>query len=235
MTAPFLAWSHSRRKLYKSCPKALYHTAVLKKNHPDYAPYVGSKAQQDGTDIDAALTARISAGTPLAPQYAPYEGICQVVLAAPGTKLTQVKLGFDQAFQSCGYMDWDRTWLRVIYDLAIVNPAAKRACIWDWKNGQVWPDEDQNKLFAATGFLAWPEVDTIQTSYVWLKHGVTSDKTYHRREAADMWNDLLSDVERMQVSYQTNHWPATPSKSACRYCQVNAMGKCPVAAVKFGG
>lgn len=229
----FLPWSHSRRKTYKSCPKMLYHTAVLKKNHPDYAPYIGSKAQQAGTDIDDALTNRISKGVALAPQYAPYEPMCQVVLAAPGTKLTQVKLAFDQSFKLCGYTDWDRAWLRVIYDLAVIN--GEHAYLVDWKNGQIWLDEDQLALFAVTAFYAYPEVQVADTSYAWLSHGLTSDKKYHRRDAPDIWATLLPDVERMQASFKANHWPATPSNRACGYCQVNAAGKCPVAAVAFKG
>jgi hypothetical protein len=99
----------------------------------------------------------------------------------------------------------------------------------------VWLDEDQLKLFAAVGFIQFPEVDTFDTSYIWLKHGITSDSTYHRRELPDLWAELLPDVERMQASYKANHWPATPSKRACKFCAVNKAGKCAVAAVPFGG
>ena len=133
-------------------------------------------------------------------------------------------------------MDWDRAWLRVIYDLAIVNVPEKHAFIWDWKNGIVWPDDDQLKLFAATGFLYWPEIDTISTSYVWLKHGTTSDATYRRKDLPEMWSELLPDVERLQSSFKANHWPAEPrrGKATCKWCPVNRAGKCDRAAGPYG-
>lgn len=227
----FLPWSHSRRHTYKDCPKQLFHTAVARKGTGDRVEYVQSQAAADGDAIDRALSARIRDATPLPPGYQPYEGICELVLSLPGTKFTQMRLAFDRAFQPCGYMDWDRTWLRVIYDLAIVNPAEKHADIWDWKNGKVWIDEDQLMLFAATGFLIWPEVDTINTKYVWLQHGIISPKSYRRRDAPEMWAALLPDIERMQTSFKTNHWPAAPArgKASCGWCSVNKAGKCAAA------
>lgn len=234
MTAPFLAWSHSRRNTFCDCPKWLYHTAVAKKGHPDRVEFEQTQPMLDGNEVDNALTARISKGTALPMKFEPYEGICQAVLDAPGVKLTQVKLALDQAFQPCGYMDWDRAWVRVIYDLAIIN--GTHAFLWDWKNGQIRVDDSQLKLFSAAGFHQYPEVEVIDTSYVWLKHGITSDARYHRRELPDLWNALLPDVERMQVAFKNNHWPAEPKNGArtCKWCPINKAGKCDRAAGPYG-
>ena len=235
--ADFLAWSHSRRKVYLACPKQLWHTAVAPKGSLEHVPYMESKAQRDGNEIDNALSARIGASVPLPEKFAQWEPVCALVITSPGTKFTQMRIAFDQSLKVCGYTDWDKTWLRAIYDLAIVRPADHYALIWDWKNGSIWPDDDKLKLFAATGFLAWPEVDTIDTSLVWLKHGITSDRQYLRRELPEMWNDLLPDVERMQVSYKTGHWPAEPArgKQTCGWCPVNKAGKCDRAAGPYKG
>lgn len=232
MTVDFLAWSHSRRKTFCDCPKQLYHTQIAKKGHPDRVDFVQTKAMIDGNLVDDALTKRISLGTPLPPQYEPYEGMVQAVLSAPGTKFTQMKLALDQTFSPCGYMDWDNAWVRVIYDIAIID--GEYAFLGDWKNGQIWLDEEQLRLFATVGFHVFPEVQTIDTSYIWLKHGITSDKSYDRRELPDMWQTFIPTIERMQASFKTNHWPATPSKQACRWCSVNQAGKCAEAAVPFG-
>ena len=229
----FIAWSHSRRKDYLECPRMLYHKSVAKKGHPDRVEFVQTKAQADGTAIDDALTARISKGTPLPPQYAPYEGMVAAVIAAPGAKFTQMKLTLDRDFKLCGWFDSD-AWVRAIYDVAVINGA--HGFLGDWKNGQVWIDEDQLKLFAAAGFLAFPELEVIDTAYIWLKHGRTSDKTYTRRELPDLWADLLPDVERMQISYRTNHWPANPKrgKGTCKWCPANQVGKCAEAQGPYG-
>ena len=220
----FLAWSHSRRKTYLDCPRQLWHN-IAPKGHPDRVEYVQTAAMAAGNEVDDALTNRIGKGTPLPTKFAPYEPLAQIVLAAPGTKYTQLKVTFDQQFQTCGWFD-KQAWLRSAYDVAIVNGA--HAFIGDWKNGALWPDSEQLRLFAATAFMLFPEVDVIDTSYIWLKHGVTTDETYHRRELTDLWQTFLPDVERMQISHRTNHWPATPARGAktCAYCPANKAGKC---------
>lgn len=228
MTADFLAWSHSRRNTYLECPKKLWHTAVAKKGHPERIEFSQSAAMIAGNLIDDALTKRISGNVPLPSQFAPYEPMAAAVLAAPGTKMTQVKLALDQAFQPCGFMDWDRAWLRVIYDVAVLN--GEHGWLGDWKNGQIWLESDQLKIFAAAGFHHFPELQVIDSSYVWLAHGQTSDATYRRKDLPELWGELLPAVENMQVSYKTNHWPPTPSKRACKFCEVRKRGMCPVGA-----
>jgi hypothetical protein len=235
MTADFLAWSHSRLKMFLECPKQVWHNAAAPRNHPDRIEFRQSKAMLDGVEVDNALTARISAGTPLPPKFEPYEPIAQMVMAAPGTKFTQMSLALDKSFRPCGYKDWGNAWVRVIYDLAIIN--GDHAYIWDWKNGMIWPDDAQLRLFATVGFHQFPEVMTIDTSYIWLKHGQTSDKTYRRREIADLWQTFLPDVERLQVAFKSNHWPASPvkGKATCSRCSVNEAGRCSEAQGPFGG
>lgn len=235
MSAAFLSWSFSRLKQFKDCPKQLYHNAVAPKYHPDRVPYVEGKAQRDGKLVDEALTRRIASGVPLPLQYQPYEGMVQAIMKAPGAKLAQMQIALNQAFQQVGSQDWDNAWVRTIYDIAIVN--GEHGFIGDWKNGQVWIDEDQLRLFAATGFHVFPELEVIDTAYIWLKHGITSDKTYTRRELPDMWNTFLPDVERMQVAYKTTHWPAAPRKGdkTCRWCPANQAKKCAQAQGPYGG
>jgi hypothetical protein len=86
------------------------------------------------------------------------------------------------------------------------------------------------------GFLAFPELEVIDTAYIWLAYGRTSDETYTRRELPDLWADLLPDVERMQISYRTNHWPANPKrgKGTCKWCPANQVGKCVEAQGPYG-
>lgn len=217
------------------CPKAFYHKAVVKKGHPDRIDFVQTQAMKDGNAVDDALTARISKGTPLPSQYAPYEDVCKLVLATPGVKYTQLKLALDIAFKPCGYMDWDTAWCRAIYDVAVINKT--HAFIGDWKNGTIWLDSDQLKLFAATAFHTFPELETVDTSYIWLRHGTTSDAHYTRRELGDIWNELLPPVERMQASFKSNHWPANPARKekSCAKCSVNAAGKCSEAQGPYKG
>lgn len=233
--ANFLAWSFSRLKQFLDCPRQVWHNAVAPRGHPDRIEFVQSKAMLDGIEVDNALTARISKGTVLPLKFQPYEPIAKMVVDAPGAKFTQMQLALDQTFKPVGYKDWDNAWVRVIYDLAIIDK--DHAFIWDWKNGQVWLDEKQLMLFATVGFHQFPELEYISTSYVWLKHGTTSDKSYHRRELPELWQVFLPDVERMQVAFKNNQWPATPARGdkTCAYCSVNAAKKCSEAQGPYKG
>ena len=231
----FIAWSHSRRKDFLECPKAFYHKNVAPKGSPDKIEFTQTQAMKDGNAVDDALTARISKGTPLPPQYAPYEAMAAAVLAAPGQKFTQMQLALDQVYKPCGYRDWDTAWCRAIFDVAVLNK--DHAFIGDWKNGQIWLDSDQLKLFAAVAFHTFPEIDSVDTSYIWLKPGITSDEHYTRRELGDIWAALMPPVERMQVCFKTNHWPATPARGekSCARCSVNQAGKCKEAQGPYKG
>jgi hypothetical protein len=231
--ADWIAWSHSRRKDWMECPRMFYHKNVAPKGSADRIEFVQTAAMRAGNLIDDALTQRIAKGTPLPPQFAPYEPMAAAVLAAPGAKYTQLRVTLDQAFKPCGYFD-STAWCRSIYDVAVIN--GSHAFIGDWKAGQIWLDEDQLKLFAATSFHQFPELEVVDTAYIWLKHGVTSDKTYARRELPELWMGLLPEIERLQVAFRNNHWPAAPKrgKNSCSRCNVNQQGKCSEAKGPYG-
>lgn len=218
---------------FLECPRQLYHNAVAPKGHPDRVEFIQTKAMIEGNLVDGALATRISDGTPLPPQYAPYEPMVAALLAAPGTKYTQLKVTLDRAFKPCGYFD-SGAWCRSIYDVAIINQ--EHAFIGDFKNGMIWLDTNQLALFAATAFHQFPELTVVDTSYIWLKHGQTSDATYRRKELNDLWQLFIPDEERLQACYKTGHWPAAPKKGAksCSRCGANQAGKCSEAQGPYG-
>ena len=218
--------------MFLECPGKLWHCAVAPKGHPDRAEYFESAAMRAGKEIDAALTARISKGTPLPAKYAQHEPMAAMIVAIPGAKLTQVQIALNAALKPVGYFA-DDVWVRVAYDLAILQPPY--GFLWDWKNGQLWLDETQNRLYSAVGFHWAQDIDVWDTEYVWLSHDKISPKVYHRRELDELWHTFLPDVERMQVANANQHWPKTPSKRACKFCDANRTGICKEAVVRYGG
>jgi hypothetical protein len=234
MRTDYLAWSHSRMSQFLECPKQLYHNAVAPKGSADRIEFTQTPQMIAGNLVDDALTKRISNGTPLPSQYAPYEPMVAAILAAPGVKFAQLKVTLDRTFKPCGYFDAG-AWVRSIYDVAVIN--GDYAFIGDFKNGMIWPDTNQLKLFAATAFHQFPELEVVSTSYIWLKHGQTSDETFRRKELNDLWQVFIPDEERMQACYQTGHWPAAPKRGAksCERCNVNQAGKCDKAQAPYKG
>ena len=231
--ANHLAWSYSRLKTFNDCPRQLWHN-IAPKGHPDRVEYVETVATKAGNAVDAALTARLATKAPLPAEFAKYEGLAAAVEAAPGQTFTQMQLALDQSLKPCGYKDWDNAYVRVIYDFAKIN--GERGFLGDWKNGQIWLDEGQLRLFATVGFHVFPEVQVFDTSYIWLKHDKTSDETYHRRDLSEMWMTFMPDVERMQIAFKTGQFPATPKrgKASCKWCPANAQHKCLSAQGPYG-
>ena len=234
MSNDFIAWSHSRRNLWIQCPKQFYHANVAPKGSPDHVEFRQTPAMLAGLEVDDALTKRIANGTPLPLKYSPFEPMAAAVLAAPGAKFTQLKVTLDQSFNPCGYFD-KQAWCRAIYDVAVIN--GSHAFIGDWKAGQIWLDTDQLALFAATAFHQFPELEVVDTSYIWLRSGQTSDATYRRKELPEIWAALLPEVEQLQIAFRTNHWPAAPKRGAksCKQCGANQAKLCDKAEGPYGG
>lgn len=235
--ANFLSWSYSRLQKYLACPWNAWCMSIAPKWDPNRVPYQANEHQAAGTAVDDALTARGQSGTPLPPQYRHLEPLAAVLAGAPGAKLYQLDLALDRSFRQCGSKDWDNCWVRVKIDYA--NVQGRWAYFIDHKNGKVNIDEKQLKLYSAVGFMVLPEVDVIDVSYNWLNYNDTTDRTYHRGELGALWQEFLPDVERMNVSFATNTWPATPENkvngaSVCKWCDVNRLRKCAVAKVPFG-
>lgn len=233
----FVAWSYSRLKMFRECPRKAYFSSIAP--WAERIPFEENHHMKAGTAVDDALTARLSARQPLPPQYTHLEPWPALVDSLPGHTFTQLEVALDQSFQVVPYFAGrgqpQLAWVRGKFDVAKVNGIY--AWIGDWKNGQVAPEMDQLKLFAALGFRLWPEVQVIDTDYIWLKHDLPTSDHFERRQEPDLWAEFMQDVERMQVANRTNQWPATPSKDKwgwnCKRCDVNKHGKCKDAAVAY--
>src|SRR3990167_3968341 len=115
-----LAWSYSRLKTFLACPKQLWHS-IAPRGHEDRIEFVQTQAMKDGNEVDEALTARVSKGVALPLKFSHLEPVAATVLASPGTKFTQMRLALNESFEPCGYKDWDNAWVRVIYDVAVID------------------------------------------------------------------------------------------------------------------
>lgn len=217
-----LAWSHSRVDDFKKCPRMLYHKAVLKD-----CPFESSPAAEEGKRVHKILEDRISKGTPLQGKDVQYEGLAAAVLRTPGQALTEVQLTLTQALTATGWFAKD-AWCRVQVDVMKVN--GDRGWAGDWKTGKVSFDEHQLKLTAAAMMTLYQELNNVTTTYIWLRDNIVEGRTYTRSMLASLWDELLVKPMQMQECNTTNIWPATPSKQACRFCPVNKLGKCAVAA-----
>ena len=131
----------------------------------------------------------------------------------------------DQDPQPTGWWDAD-AWLRFKLDVLIIRGTDK-AIVADWKTGKRRPDFDQLEMFALAVFSFWPEVQKVTSMFVWTKENAIDKETYRREHTDAMWTRLLSRINRVEKSLETEVWPAKPS-GLCRFCP--CKGFCEFAA-----
>jgi hypothetical protein len=219
-----MAWSHSRINDFKSCPKMLYHKALLKD-----VPFVETPQMREGNRIHKAFEYRVRDAVPFTGNDVKYERIAQAIIGAAGNVLCENKITLDPGLAPTGWFAKD-AYCRVIVDVMKIN--GEVGFMGDYKTGKIKFDEHQLKLFAAAGFQAFPGVNKWTTAYIWTEHNLIDPAVYTRDQLPQMWAELLVEPTKMQEAFVMNHWPAKPGRQ-CRWCDVNKLGKCEFAAERY--
>jgi hypothetical protein len=113
-----------------------------------------------------------------------------------------------------GWWDAD-AWLRSKIDVLVLYK--DKAHVLDWKTGKRRVDFMQLELFALQVFKHFPEINTVNSTFVWLKEKSIDSEQFTRDQAPDMWRTLLDKIRRIELSLEKDKWPARPS-GLCRFC-----------------
>jgi hypothetical protein len=230
---PF-AWSYSKIKNFKSCPKRYWHVDVQRDIKEEE-----SEQLKQGNLLHDAAAKRIDAGKPL-PGTTVYrtalEEWCVKILAghadtkafeaaAPGAKmLVEQKLAITAEFGPTTWFGTDDApaWYRGIGDvIKIVGPVA---LIIDWKTGKIVEDSQQLALMAACVFAHHPQVQRVRSQFIWLKEDAESRADYSRADMPAMWAGILPEVTTLKTAHETLNFPAKPGSLCKRWCPVHV---CP--------
>lgn len=206
------AWSYSALQSFETCPRKHYHEKIAK----DFAEKE-SPAMLDGQRQHKALELRIKDGTPLPSDMVGLEKLCRRVERIPAQIHTEMKVALNEDLEPVTFFARD-VWVRCVFDLAAVR--APEARIIDYKSGKRKPDSTQLKLFAATGFALFPEVETIRTAFWWLKTKETDRDTFQREDADLIWREFEPRVGRMRAAIESGEFPPKPSGLCRGYCPV---------------
>lgn len=223
-----LAWSHSRKALYRKCPYWFWAQTVAK---PPLVKFEDTAATLNGTLIHKLLEKRVSLGVAFAPDYMYLEPIALAVLAAPGKTFTEVQMSLDADFKPCGYKDWDNCYIRGIAD--VLKIGVKSAFAGDYKTGKRDIDEEQLMLMAAMLFEIFPELERVTAAYIWTPTKQFDKFVYERKDLDSMWERLMVIPRQMQEAYVTDQWKKRPGVQ-CQWCPVNKAGLCDSAATSYG-
>jgi len=203
------AWTYSHLEGYETCPRQFHAKYVLKR-----FPFVATEATKWGDAVHKAFENRIEHGDALPNNMSQWTKLVDQFARLPGTKLIEKKLAVDRSFETCDY--WS-AWSRGKVDLTVINKDA--AVMVDWKTGKFKPSE-QLMLYAGYGFANWPQVQKIETGFVWLKDRKLTKKVWTREEQPIIWQEFAPRVRRLELAHEKDQWPARPSGLCKGWCPV---------------
>jgi CRISPR/Cas system-associated exonuclease Cas4 (RecB family) len=207
-----LSHSYSALKQYELCPKRYYHQRITK----EVKDSVG-EATLYGERVHKHLEDYLKTGAALPDDSVKLQPLCDTfrTSAGDGGFFVEQEYTLNKDLQETGWWDAD-AWLRFKLDVLVVRDNGT-AIVADWKTGKRRPDFDQLEMFALAVFSFWPAVNKVTSVFVWTKENAMDKETYKREHIDDMWTRLLTRINRVEKSLETDVWPAKPS-GLCRYC-----------------
>lgn len=207
--------SHSALKRYENCPHQ-YNEIVVAKRVKD----VQSKAGAYGEQMHKAIEHRVGDGTPLPPNFSQYEQLAQAVEQIPGQKHAELKLGVTRDLEACEFFDNERCWFRGIVDLVILR--GPHAIIIDWKTGKYRGGDGQAERCAVLVFAKFPEVQTIDSRFIYMKERHMAKDTFVRGDMDHLVRETNGVVADIEHSLANNSWPKKPSGLCRGWCPVKS-------------
>lgn len=206
-----LPWSHSALQDFNTCPKAYYHKRIAKDviDTPGEAALWGDRVHKA---FELYLT-----GAPLDPELEIYAGMLDEVRRKPGELFAEQKLAINKRLQPCDWFDKD-VWMRGIIDVLIKD--GPTAWVLDWKTGKQKSDPRQLKLSALLIFIHHPGVRNCITEFHWLKTGNVTGATYFRHQEADLWGEMLPDLQRYRMAFKHEIFVPRQSGLCKQWCSV---------------
>lgn len=170
----FTAWSFSRYKDHRTCPRQAHWKHILKKpilvEGTWYAPNDAPKspAMKRGGDIHKEGEAFLKGKAGRVP--ASFKAFADEMRALKKAgAASEAKWGLNAAWRPIDFFDWARCWLRVILD-ARVSVSKQKARVIDFKTGKVYPDDndEQMELYAISAFSHLAEAEEVDVELWYL-------------------------------------------------------------------
>lgn len=209
-----LSHSYSSLKMYENCPKRYYHQRITKEVTDS-----GSDATRYGERVHKALEERLTNDNKLSQETIQYENLCRSIAKMKSHPqfdqlLLEEKLTITDNYTPTGWWS-DDAWLRSILDVLVLFK--DKAIVMDWKTGKRRPDFTQLEMFALQVFSHFPQINTVITSFVWLKDMKQDKREFCRDLSGELQGHLNGRIARITQSLENDDFPAKPS-GLCRWC-----------------
>lgn len=209
------AWSFSKLKNYRTCPKRHYEVDIQKNFTED------SEQLKWGNDVHDALAKAIRDKVPLPPTMTVYQKWVDDCLATPGQQLVEQKYAIGKDFTAQPYFG-PSVWYRGIADWVALDGTKAKAR--DWKTGKIKHDSTQLMLMAVCLFVHFPQLQEITTEFVWLQEGCETKDTWTREALRGELVRLIPEVDAYEIACKNLSFPPKPSHLCRKWCPVTS---CP--------
>lgn len=209
------AFSYSRLHDYETCPRQ-YEWKHIEKHKTE-----PSDQQLWGISVHKALDARAT-GVPLPKTMAMYEKYGRALDAARDAGLTvlpEQQYALDRNLHQTDWFSKD-AYCRVVIDAAILGNHS--GIIIDYKTGKKRDDPLQLMLNAAAVFSIHPNLQTLDTRFVWLQGEPATKANYPRSDVPDMWKRILFKADCMERAIEAEDFRPKPSGLCRLHCPVTS-------------
>jgi len=207
------AWSYSKLKNYDTCPKRYYEVDVTKNFKENE-----SEALKWGNAVHAALHQRLLPGKVSLPEgMQQYEPWAKKVEDVTGELFVEQQYALNEMLQPVTWFA-KNAWVRSIADAVKID--GSKALAVDWKLGKIVEDSQQLALMAACIFSHYPDVQSVDTLFVWFKEDAKTHEKFLRADIPKIWLSIMPRVKQLKHAHDTNAFPTKPSKLCRAYCPV---------------
>ncbi len=148
------------------------------------------------------------------------------ITSRDGDKFFEHQMAVNKQLQPVDWFAKD-VWIRSIADVLVVD--GDTAYCLDYKTGKVKDNPTQLQLFAAMVMWHFPEVNTVKTSFIWLKFNEVTNAKYERRFLGALWGALEPRFTKVQEVIELGVFNTKPS-GLCPWCPAKDI--CPDARLK---
>jgi hypothetical protein len=209
-------WSYSSLKTFEQCAKKYYHLKVLKD-----VKDVGSEATIYGNEAHKAAEDYVSAGTPLPARFSYMQKTLDALLAIPGEKHCELKLGVelsDTGYLPCEFFG-EEVWWRGIADLLIINGDTGYLVDYKTSKNAKYADTKQLDILAAAVFTRFPQLRKLKSALAFVVSNEFVKKEHTSDLSKSYFATFTPELDRLSVAEDTGVWNAN-SGPLCKFCPV---------------
>jgi len=207
-------WSYSSLTLFQQCPRKYFHLRVLKDVVEPESP-----AMLYGTQVHEAAELYVRDGTKIPEKFAFIKPVLDTLIATPGTKLCEYKMGLTKDKEPCDFFAED-VWFRGVADLLILNGST--AYVVDYKTGKSaqYADKKQLELMALAVFKHFPVIERVKAGLVFLVSEEFVREQYNVDIQDERWAMWDSEIKRIEDAMENDTWNPKQNFTCKKFCLI---------------